>query len=287
MSSIAFLVIPVLAWFIAHLIKFTHKVVREDTIDFTSFISSGGVVSAHASVVTALAVTVGVLEGVRSSSFGIAAAFAFLVMYDSLATRRVVGEVTAHLRSMYDNAIDQGLLVSTRYRGHTPKEVCLGSALGGLLAAVFTFADWRERAAIIFESYPSPIGNLESQLYILAASIAIIVGLGINRYLRKTTPKKYQKLALIKRWVFANTTLVGIVGLLGVWLAYENVTVVTWRLWLYLVAGLGALSSARLVYMYHHVYRHEISEAVRKDIKNTKKKSKKKNSRKKRTKKRK
>jgi len=77
------LLIPVGAWLVAQALKTIIQALREKRLDLRYTIAAGGMPSAHASLVCALATTAGIVHGVDSAAFGISAILAMVVMYDA------------------------------------------------------------------------------------------------------------------------------------------------------------------------------------------------------------
>lgn len=108
------------------------------------FFKSGGMPSSHSGNVTALAVTVGLLNGFNSAIFGIAAGFAAIVMYDAMHVRRAVGEQGEVIRKLIERdaklEVEVSQMLSKKSadklhkpyyaRGHKPMEVLVGSIVG-------------------------------------------------------------------------------------------------------------------------------------------------------------
>ena len=81
----------VISWFAAQVIKIVLTLIKERRLDFTRIYGSGGMPSSHASFTVSLAVAVGFTNGFDSTLFALAAAFAFVVMYDATGVRRSAG----------------------------------------------------------------------------------------------------------------------------------------------------------------------------------------------------
>jgi len=129
------LIIPACTWVVAQLIKMIIALAKGDGLDWSYMVSSGGMPSAHSAVVSALATSVAMIDGVGSTFFGIAVVLALIVMYDSAGVRqsvsqqsavlnRIVGELKLH-QPLFKLEADLRELV-----GHTPFQVIVGSALG-------------------------------------------------------------------------------------------------------------------------------------------------------------
>ncbi len=134
------LVIPFVAWVTAQLIKMLGGCVRERRWDWSFFIRSGGMPSAHTALVTSLATTIGFLDGFNSTLFGTATVFALIVMYDAAGVRRAVGiqagilnRILRELKDGRPKDVEHGV---RELLGHTPIQVFSGAAVGIAVAAV-------------------------------------------------------------------------------------------------------------------------------------------------------
>ena len=127
--------IPVLAWLTAQIIKVISRLLVERKLDFTLFVSSGGMPSSHSSFTVSLAVVIGKIYGWNSGLFGLAVAFALIVMYDAAGVRRAAGRQAKVLNKLVHTHMDrmefEGKL--KELLGHTPLEVLMGAMLGILM----------------------------------------------------------------------------------------------------------------------------------------------------------
>lgn len=132
--------IPVLAWFTAQFIKVISRLLVERKFDFTLFVSSGGMPSSHSSFTVSLAVVIGKIYGWNSGLFGLAVAFALIVMYDAAGVRRAAGRQAKVLNKLVHTHMDrmefEGKL--KELLGHTPLEVLMGALLGILMGLLLT-----------------------------------------------------------------------------------------------------------------------------------------------------
>src|SRR5688572_1839763 len=94
------LIAPVLAWLIAQWIKTLAILLRDRRLDLRLLVSSGGMPSSHSAIVTALATSVGLRQGLDSPLFAVAVLFASIVMYDAAGVRRAVGAQASILNRM-------------------------------------------------------------------------------------------------------------------------------------------------------------------------------------------
>jgi uncharacterized protein len=132
--------IPILAWFIAQSIKVVTAIIKERKLDFTRFVSSGGMPSSHSSFTVSLAVVIGRYNGWNSGLFALSVAFSFIVMYDAAGVRRAAGKqakvLNKLIHSHYDRLEFEGKL--KELLGHTPLEVFMGAILGIVLGLLLT-----------------------------------------------------------------------------------------------------------------------------------------------------
>nr|GEY45443.1 UDP-glycosyltransferase 85C1-like [Tanacetum cinerariifolium] len=86
-----------LAFAIAQFLKVITTWYKEKRWDPKKIVGSGGMPSSHSSTVMALAVSIGLHEGIDSSSFAIAVIMAFIVMYDATGVRLHAGRQAERL----------------------------------------------------------------------------------------------------------------------------------------------------------------------------------------------
>ena len=133
------LVARLCAWAVAQLIKVCVTLVKEKRLDLRYLVISGGMPSAHSALVSALATSVAIIQGLGSVAFGITAILALVVMYDAAGIRQSVGlqsvvlnRIVKELRSRRPIAeLERDL---REFIGHTPFQVIAGAALGIVVA---------------------------------------------------------------------------------------------------------------------------------------------------------
>lgn len=131
------LVITLTVWAIAQTIKVFIGVIQERKFNFRWFIGTGGMPSSHAAGVTALATTIGLEHGFKSSLFAIASVFALITMFDAQGVRRAAGLQAGILNKVMDDMYWKGRIESNRLvelLGHSPFQVLVGLLLGLILA---------------------------------------------------------------------------------------------------------------------------------------------------------
>ena len=128
--------VPLVTFLVAQTLKFILKLLNGEC-DFGVYLQSGGMPSAHSSVVAALVVAVGLMAGVQSLIFSVVAVFTVIVLYDAMNVRREAGNHARTLNQLLAGAIENKLRELGQLKenvGHKPSEVLAGVLLGGLMA---------------------------------------------------------------------------------------------------------------------------------------------------------
>ena len=133
------LVIPASAWAVAQLIKMFIGLAREKRLNLRYMVGSGGVLSAHSTIVCALATSVAMTMGLGSVAFGIATVLAIVVMYDATVERQEVGQQSVILNRIIQELRSRRPMAELErdlreFIGHTPFQVFAGAALGIIVA---------------------------------------------------------------------------------------------------------------------------------------------------------
>lgn len=124
---------PFWAWFMAQFCKTIIGFLRTRRIDFRYLVSTGGMPSAHSSMVGGLATAVGLDAGFGSSLFVLALAFAMIVMFDASTVRRAAGHQARLLNQIVDELFHEHHLSEQKLAellGHTRLEVFMGLLMG-------------------------------------------------------------------------------------------------------------------------------------------------------------
>lgn len=133
---------------IAQLLKPLVHYLRTKEWNYKLVFESGGLPSSHSCMVSALVLSVGLVEKFSSTIFAVTCAFAFIVMYDAANIRFYAGrniQTTRQLiRDLKANEIHSPVLNNPIYDaptkeilGHSWLEVICGSILGLLIAYVW------------------------------------------------------------------------------------------------------------------------------------------------------
>lgn len=234
-----YLVIPFLVWAITQFLKFALAALR-GRVDFRYLYASGGMPSVHAAVVTSLATTAFLIDGPKSSIFGVTAILAGIVMYDSFGVRRSSGEQAVAINHIMET-LDHGHQGHPQLRlreilGHKPLEVTLGALAGLVLACLFNIDHLGPLFAIL-----TIVVTKQIAIY-LAIKVAVVAMIAI--ILRRIFMRKYRQIAVIQRfikqafWIAVSTELVVLVL---AFLSYEKINGGNWLVWpvLTLVAGIA------------------------------------------------
>ncbi len=131
-----------LSWVIAQTIKMTTGFIKTKRIDFQYLVSTGGMPSAHSSMVCGLFVSLGLALGWSSPVVMLAVGFASITMFDAASVRRSAGHQARVLNIMINELFEHHKLRHVHLKellGHTRKEVFAGMATGTLVATLVTW----------------------------------------------------------------------------------------------------------------------------------------------------
>jgi acid phosphatase family membrane protein YuiD len=133
-----------LGWSIAQGIKMTADLIRTGRLDFTYFVSTGGMPSAHSAMVSGLAAAIGLTEGFDSPVAMLAVGVAGITMFDAAGVRNAAGHQARILNKLLDELFREHRLNESRLKellGHTRLEVFVGMTIG-VLSAMLVVARW-------------------------------------------------------------------------------------------------------------------------------------------------
>ncbi|ONI18401.1 hypothetical protein PRUPE_3G213500 [Prunus persica] len=127
-----------LACALAQFLKLFTSWYKERRWDSKRMLDSGGMPSSHSATVTALAVAIGLQDGVGGPAFAIALVLACIVMYDASGVRLHAGRQAELLNQIVYELPPEHPLSSVRplrdSLGHTPLQVVAGAVLGCVVA---------------------------------------------------------------------------------------------------------------------------------------------------------
>ncbi|MCX5751291.1 MAG: divergent PAP2 family protein [Candidatus Saganbacteria bacterium] len=124
----------------AQIIKIFYYWIRDKKFELKHLFEAGGMPSAHSASVTALFITIGIIEGFFSPYFAIAFTFAVIVMYDATGVRRAAGMQALILNRIMEDIYSAGKENPEKLKeliGHTPFEVLMGILVGIVTTLVF------------------------------------------------------------------------------------------------------------------------------------------------------
>jgi uncharacterized protein len=129
---------------LAQLLKFIGLLTLKRSYNFRILVQTGGMPSSHSSSMSALATSVGLIDGFASTTFAVAVGIALVVMYDAAGVRRAAGRMAGILNRLTQDIYNQHPeYVPERLRellGHTPFEVLVGAILGVAFSIYFHYA---------------------------------------------------------------------------------------------------------------------------------------------------
>lgn len=133
------------SWFFAQLLKTVIYVVSgknrsSKDILLSFFWATGGMPSSHSSMVTALATSIGFVDGVGSSLFIAMLCFGLLTVRDALGVRRAAGNQARAINSLSAQLTARFAIpphTVKEIHGHTMAEVSVGMILGFFIAVAF------------------------------------------------------------------------------------------------------------------------------------------------------
>ena len=128
-----------LAWLLAQSIKIATALILTKKFNFKLLLGTGGMPSAHAAGVSALAISVGKTSGFSSPVYIATMVFAFITMFDAQGVRRAAGAQAATLNKIAEELYFKKGIRQERLKellGHTPVEVIIGCILGITLALI-------------------------------------------------------------------------------------------------------------------------------------------------------
>ena len=138
-----YLMTPVCAWFVAQLIKVIINAFIHKKLIWERLFGDGGMPSGHSATVASLATITGLLQGVGSFQFAMAAIVAIVVCHDAMGVRQETGKQAVMLNEIL-RILESEDLPEVKLKelvGHTPLQV-LAVILIGISMAVAVFLIW-------------------------------------------------------------------------------------------------------------------------------------------------
>jgi uncharacterized protein len=134
--------VSVCACILTQLIKVMIILVQKKRFYPRAFLTTGGMPSTHSAIVSSLAISVAMVEGLNSVAFGISAVLAFVVMFDAAGLRRSVGKQAIILDQVVKELKEQGSAInfeeiSRDIMGHTIIQVIVGALIGAAVSCLW------------------------------------------------------------------------------------------------------------------------------------------------------
>ena len=139
-----FLIVPMLAWFTAQVLKTIIHAIINKKLDITRMCGDGSMPSGHSATVSSLAVLAALVYGCGSFQFAFAAILAIIVCHDASGVRLQTGkqaEVHNDLIEIIDMLTTEKLpeVKLKEFVGHTPVQVAAGIIVGVVNALVWYY----------------------------------------------------------------------------------------------------------------------------------------------------
>ena len=139
------LVVPLISWAIAQLVKVVVNLVIEKKIILERLFGDGGMPSGHSATVSSLSVIVGWTQGFGTAVFAVSLILAIVVMHDACGVRRETGKHAASIKELAEalNSMVHESDYEVRTEklkvlvGHTPLQVFFGALLGVTVAVSY------------------------------------------------------------------------------------------------------------------------------------------------------
>ena len=130
------------SWFIAQFIKMIIEIIKNNRLGTKEFIfraifGTGGMPSSHSAAVCAVAVSIGIIEGLNSSVFALSIVLLIIVIRDATGVRLSSGRQAKAINHMLEIQYKLHKISYEKIkevRGHTPLETFIGSLVGILVS---------------------------------------------------------------------------------------------------------------------------------------------------------
>ena len=130
------------AWLIAQVLKVMIEFIKFRKWNWAVVFQAGGMPSSHSAMVSATALSIGLIMGFDTAVFAVAAIFAMIVIYDATGVRRESGRQAVLINSIIEEFSKGKIPPQEKLKevlGHTPGEAILGTLLGLSIGFVVAF----------------------------------------------------------------------------------------------------------------------------------------------------
>ncbi|MDE0227228.1 MAG: divergent PAP2 family protein [Spirochaetaceae bacterium] len=116
--------------------KVVYYSIRNRRLEAHRLFSTGGMPSAHSAFVSALTVSVGLVEGWASAAFTVSVVLAAIVVFDAIRLRRTVDHHSRVLHELIALLPDKRPAFDPPVVGHSTSEVVVGIVVGTVFATL-------------------------------------------------------------------------------------------------------------------------------------------------------
>ena len=137
-----FLLSALTAWFIAQVLKVLIEFIILKKWNWALLFQAGGMPSSHSAMVSATALSIGMVVGFDQAVFALSSVIAMIVIYDATGVRRQSGQQAVLINSIIEELSKGKIPPQEKLKevlGHTPGEAILGTMLGLSIAFVICF----------------------------------------------------------------------------------------------------------------------------------------------------
>ena len=130
------------AWLIAQVLKVVIELITKRSMNWALLFQAGGMPSSHSALVSAAALSVGLVYGFDVPVFSVAAVLAMIVIYDATGVRRESGRQAVLINSIIEELSKGKIPPQDKLKevlGHTPGEAFMGTLLGLSIGFVVCF----------------------------------------------------------------------------------------------------------------------------------------------------
>ena len=130
------------AWLIAQVLKVLIEFIILRKWNWALLFQAGGMPSSHSAMVSATALSIGLVVGFDQAVFALSSVIAVIVIYDATGVRRQTGQQAVLINSIIEELSKGKIPPQEKLKevlGHTPGEAILGTMLGLSISFVICF----------------------------------------------------------------------------------------------------------------------------------------------------
>jgi acid phosphatase family membrane protein YuiD len=130
------------AWGIAQVLKVLIEFITVKKWNWALLFQAGGMPSSHSAMVSATALSTGMVIGFDQAVFALSAVLAMIVIYDATGIRRQAGQQAVLINSIIEEFSKGKIPPQDKLKevlGHTPGEAFMGTLLGLSIAFLIAF----------------------------------------------------------------------------------------------------------------------------------------------------